>query len=429
MVLVGCGSDPGFDEQADFIQTEGAVQFINLMPDSPELTVRHGLNNTLVLFGTTSAVETRFVDRYDWDFSYLNNEGDRVRIIEREDQQISEDTISFFLMMGNVDQPNVIIVDHPLVLIEDLPTNQSEIWFASNSSKFPSVDIYLTEAGVALADASPFASVTSGASTNLFTVAPATNQRIRITEAGSENILFDSGSFGIMDQSRALFAIIDDFGPDGDNHVNVILSNQAIGSVIPDISQSSAVRLANMSSQPVINATLGPVVETSLTPGTVSNFSNITTGTQGFIVTDGIDTLQERDLTVNAGHFQTIMVLDNPDATAPQVTATLMTFDQFRYIRGRALFQFVNGSDQPIDVWALKNDQGRNDVPPIFNDLTFNTTNSVEVILGRIRFQVTTADGSELLASTEARLAEGESYMIVFDSAGELRVVRDVTNP
>ena len=45
LILVGCGSDPGFNEETDFVRKEGAVQFVNMMADSPELTMIHGLNN------------------------------------------------------------------------------------------------------------------------------------------------------------------------------------------------------------------------------------------------------------------------------------------------------------------------------------------------------------------------------------------------
>ena len=64
-MLVACGSDPGFNEETDFVNRESRLQFVNMVTGSPELGILHGLNSTQVSFGTASDVANRFVDEYD----------------------------------------------------------------------------------------------------------------------------------------------------------------------------------------------------------------------------------------------------------------------------------------------------------------------------------------------------------------------------
>ena len=104
--LAGCGSDPGFSDE-DFRTEDGTVQFVNMMPDSPQVRMFHGLSQDDIAFPFVSPIELRFVDRYDWEIAYVNTAGDRVIIAEDENQQISADTLSTFLFMGTTTQPKV----------------------------------------------------------------------------------------------------------------------------------------------------------------------------------------------------------------------------------------------------------------------------------------------------------------------------------
>ena len=101
--LPGCGSDPGFNENTDFAVDDGSAQFVNLMGDSPSLTILHGLSRTSVQFPFTSPIELRAADEYDWEIVYLNdpnefNSDNQIVVAEGRDQLIKKDSLSTFLL-------------------------------------------------------------------------------------------------------------------------------------------------------------------------------------------------------------------------------------------------------------------------------------------------------------------------------------------
>ena len=87
LAIAGCGSDSGFNEETDFLRKEGAVQFVNMMSDSPELTTIHGLQNQTIRFPFTSGGEVRFEDRYDWRLAYRDSNLEEITVAQGENQQ------------------------------------------------------------------------------------------------------------------------------------------------------------------------------------------------------------------------------------------------------------------------------------------------------------------------------------------------------
>ena len=144
LLLAACGSDSGFNKKEDFASKEGGVQFVNMMPDSPEVTIIHGFDNTQVPFPVSAPIEVRFEDKYDWRIAYLDSSGKEITVIKDENQPITEYFLSTFLFMGSLQQPDVQIVDREILPVEDKPADMADIWFASNITNHPMVDIYIT---------------------------------------------------------------------------------------------------------------------------------------------------------------------------------------------------------------------------------------------------------------------------------------------
>jgi hypothetical protein len=423
LVLAGCGSDPGFDERTAFERKEGAAQFVNMIADSPELTVLHGINQTQVEFGTASAVELRFEDEYDWELAYLTRDNDFKTIERGEDQQVTENFTSVFLLMGTVEDPLVQVVDLELIPLEDRPTDSTVIWFAADLANQPMVDIYLTTADADLAASSPFTSVNSGGATSLFEVPAASEQRLRLTEAGTQTLLFDSGSINLPAQSTTLFAAIDDFGPDGSNHVNVIRTDGSAGGAMTDISQSAAARAANLSSATSLDIVLGPLTFAN-TGTTRTTFSELAGGQQALTVINNGTETEARQATIIAGQYHSVYVFDSSDGTTGAMTS-LLALDDLRPVTDRAQFLFVNGNSEIIDLYALRNGASRDDVPPVFDNIGFTATAATEVLTGSIRFLAVTADGAEVLTSVNSEMVPGQLYTVIYDSSGTLSVLTD----
>jgi len=421
-ILPGCGSDSGFNEETDFIRKEGSVQFINLMPDSPELTVVHGLNQSAVRYAFTSGVEVRFQDRYDWRIAYIDTSGDEINVAREDDQQISEDTLSTFLLMGTLDQPDIQVVDIPVPALEDRPEDAASIWFASNISTASMVDIYITDFGSDLSSSTPLLSLDSGTYSESFSVSAGDSRQLRITVAGTSELLFDSGEIQIPGQSLDLFALADDFGPDGANHVDVVRTASVSNSRIKDVSQPAEVRVASFSNAEPLTVTAGTTSWSDVSQGARTGYLVTPAGSQALSVSDSSGSLLDTEAIVLEGEFHTLLVFDNADDGS--VNAAIGQ-DQFRQITARTLFQFINISGETIDFYALREDESQDDTAPTFNDFGDAVSGVFEVLTGAARFVVTTSDNTSTLASEELTLLEGTSYTIVYDSMEALQILEN----
>jgi hypothetical protein len=428
LLLSACGSDSGFDEHTDFITKNGFVQFVNMMPDSPEVTMFHERDRSTLRFPLAQAVAQSPVDKYDWRIAYLDAKDDEVTVAKGENQPILEERLTTYLWMGSINQPNIQIVDAPYLRSSDRPAGVADIWFASNLTNHSMVDIYLTDLGVTLTEAAPLATVTSGSFTSRFSVDAGPDQQVRITVAGSNELLFDSGSLEILEKTEDLYALVDDFGPDGAKHANVIRTIGSIGSTILDDSQPASVRIGNYSEQSPVTATLGTAVYPNINKQTRSNSQEIENSSIEFTITDASDTILEASsgpVTIRAGAFHSIYTFENNTTDATSITRSLIAIDSFRLVRDRALFKFINGSNEFVDVYILRPGQDLDKVAPLLNDVGFAAQLNSESIANDVEYVVRNSDNTETLASISNTQQEGVSYTLVFDTQGVLHLLID----
>ena len=428
LLLSACGSDSGFDEHTDFITKNGFVQFVNMMPDSPEVTMFHERDRSTLRFPLAQAVAQSPVDKYDWRIAYLDAKDDEVTVAKGENQPILEERLTTYLWMGSINQPNIQIVDAPYLRSSDRPAGVADIWFASNLTNHSMVDIYLTDLGVTLTEAAPLATVTSGSFTSRFSVDAGPDQQVRITVAGSNELLFDSGSLEILEKTEDLYALVDDFGPDGAKHANVIRTIGSIGSTILDDSQPASVRIGNYSEQSPVTATLGTAVYPNINKQTRSNSQEIENSSIEFTITDASDTILEASsgpVTIRAGAFHSIYTFENTTTDATSITRSLIAIDSFRLVRDRALFKFINGSNEFVDVYILRPGQDLDKVAPLLNDVGFAAQLNSESIANDVEYVIRNSDNTETLASISNTQQEGVSYTLIFDAKGDLQLLTD----
>lgn len=428
LTLAACGSDPGFDEAVDFASKEGSVQFVNMMPQSPQVTVIHGRETTNVDFPVAQTVELRFEDRYDWRIAYIDSSDQEITVTQGENQEISENVLSVFFMMGSLEQPDIQIVDIPILTPDEQTDGTARISFGSNLTRFTMVDIYITDTTVALADVSPTLSVTSGTVTDVFET-PSGPTRIRVTQAATENLLFDSGAIEFAEKSRELFGLVDDFGPNASTHVDVIRARSLNGSTMEDLSQSPGVRFGNYTGIENLSATLGTNTFSSVGENSTTQYQIVTAGEQALSVSSDADSsvvLETRTLNPRPGTNNTLYTFDELDSTETQ-TRSLLVRDFNRPIADRSLFKFVNGSNQNVDVYILDTAAGQtiDNTAPLLNDLTPLGTPTSEARSRAVRFTVTNSDGSETLATGDFNFVESRSYTLLFDASAELHFITD----
>ena len=419
--LSGCGSDPGFDETVDFATTDGTVQFINMMPDSPEVTIIHELTQSLVKFPFATSPEIRVVDKYEWRIAYIGPNNEEVTVARGEDQQITENFVSTFLIMGTTTQDNVQVVNFELLPVDQRPVGQTEVWFAANLTNHAMVDIYVTEFGADITASTALTTINSGGWTDLIAVPAAAGQQITVTIAATSDVLYASTSLTFPEQSRELFALVDDFGPDSANHIDLIRTNSAAATTIVDISQPKRARAGNFSNKQPVTSTLGslqfpPIDDNERTESVESTES----GSQVLTVTSGQIQLESSFVNLLPGTDNSILIFNDPNSETQPATRTLIAVDQFRAVRDRALFQFVSGSSDLVDFYALSNGRTLENTAPLFNDVQFAASGIAEASIGPVEFIVTSPDGATTLQRLSVILIQGATYTVVYDSQGTI---------
>ena len=422
LFFTGCGSDSGFTNQ-DFIPRRGSVQFVNMMPDSPQIRVFHGLSRDDVAFPFTTPIESRAVDQYDWELVYANNAGNRVVITRGENQPITENVLTTFLFMGNIAQASVQIADTPVVPQAERPEGAADIWFAVNSSHHDMLDIYLTALDADLESANLQATVTNGTFTAPVSVPAGTGRQLRIAIAGTDTLLFDSGSMEILQQTQELFAIVDDFGPGSTNHVDVIRTLAESRSIIPDVSQPALVRAGNYTGIENLDVAVGEVSFAGVAPAALSGYQEVAGGERAVTAGSSGTQVEAGMLNIFRGFRQSVLAFT--DTENADGTRVLVVRDSARPIVDRSALAFVNGSAQTVDMYALRPGQSTGNVQALINDLGFAGTEPREVFPEPLQFVVTNMDDTETLATLDGTLVAGENYVVIFDAENRLHLIND----
>ncbi|MDA0978930.1 MAG: DUF4397 domain-containing protein, partial [Proteobacteria bacterium] len=204
-------------------------------------------------------------------------------------------------------------------------------------------------------------------------------------------------------------------------HVNVIRTLSTARTTIPDVSQENRLRVANLSTTPAIAVTGGSLSSGDIARGDRSSYLAASAGTQTLNVSgnaEGEDPvlLEEKAVNLPAGTYGTLLVFDDPSGDSPVTSVAIL--DQYRQVEDRALFQFVNGSGELIDFFALRGGESQTNTAPAFNDIGFNTSTIVEVPTGEVRFIATNSTQEETLAEAQLTLTEGNTYTVVMDTEG-----------
>ena len=130
-------------------------------------------------------------------------------------------------------------------------------------------------------------------------------------------------------------------------------------------------------------------------------------------------------MTIRGGAFQSIYTFENNTTDATSVTRSLIATDSFRLVRDRALFKFINGSNEPVDLYVLRSGQDLDEVPPLLDDIGFAAQLNNESIANEVEYVVRNSENTETLASISNTQQEGVTYTLVFDTQGFLHLLTD----
>lgn len=417
-LLVGCGSDPGYNEETVLLNRQAGVQFVNMVTGSPVLTIGHGLTSSRVPYGQASEVTLRPVDRYDWRVVYLAAGGDQVTLLQGENVRLVFDSRQTYFIMGAMDDARVEIVNQPEPTSERVPADTGEAWFAANPDTPAMMDVYITDFGASLDGLSPQVTITNGTISDVSSLDKLTDRQLRITRGADPTaLLFDSGRLTLTSQVRQLYAIIANSGPDGADHVDVIAASSG-GQRLDNHAQPARVRVANLTALDTVNVLVGEVNAGTLGRTEQSSYLESAGGSRDVTVRDPAGNLvQVIESSVARGKFNSIYLFG---ATEGGEVTAIQVEDENRSIKERVNFQFVSGDAETLDLYLLRNGDGITDTRPSLNDVSRGTSGIIETEPGLVTLTVTNADASKTLATIDTSFSTGNAYTLAYATGGTL---------
>lgn len=461
LLLAACGGgsdgddpppDPVTDDQTPL---GGVLGFVNAIPDSPAVVFHYaGHNDEPTLADPEGAVELEFArgqtftttrGSYEIDVSYRQPSGERAVLAEYRDTEAIEiglDDEVLLVLVGTLEQPRVIRIDNEEFLfgvpVEDdgsLPEVDPDLQLMHTVVGEAALDFYLTEGGQNLDRSEPVATLEFGEFTPVFSRAPRSDYRLRITPAGdTARVLYDSREFAAQKSTRRLVLAFNHFGPGGaamqarrirtatDGFPEEALPGAfRFTNLVADV-PSVDVFFGNTSGEPVFaNVAFGE--QTDYLPLDPEGSSEVAVN----VTPAGIDNefvYQARHL-LKSGVASTLVVsglmADAGNEGNSTIVGTLAADDnrpssstlQFRVLHGAA-------SSGDVDVYVLAPGQATADRDPQFADLRLGAVGSARVEPGDRDLVIVDADsGAELVGPERIVLSGGSIYSLVLtDVAG-----------
>ena len=238
----------------------------------------------------------------------------------------------------------------------------------------PMVDVYVTAPGADLADSSPL--VTAAFKDSLdATEVPAGDYQVRITLAGDDGVVYDSGTAALPAGGDFVIAAIPNTGP-GDQPVNLLLIGSDGASSLLDASTPADVRVVHASPDaPNVDIVandgfMAPLIS-DLAFGAFAGYVGLAPATYNIkVVPTGAETpvVIEADLDLAAGTAYNVIAVDNLATIQPLV----LTADN-RRVGTEAKLRVVHGSPTAmnVDIYLVAAGTDITDVAPTLADIPF----------------------------------------------------------
>lgn len=285
------------------------------------------------------------------------------------------------------------------------------------------VDVFVTAPGADLASADPAVSFNFKESAGPLEV-PAGDYQIRVTPAGSDTVVYDSGTVALPAGADLLVGAVDNTGANGDaSPISLIVVNGGDVTELFDAGQQSGVRVVhNSADAPNVDVLLNDVAAiTNLAfpdtaPGTeLDNYAEVPVGTQNVKVTPtGTpgDVRIEADLDFAAGTGYTVLAV----GLLADIEALVLT-DIVRDIATQATLRVVHGSTVagPVNVYLLPEGQTTiGNASPALEGVEFGQESGYLAITPDVyNLVVTDAGGTPAIGPVEVNLEASGIYTVV----------------
>lgn len=427
--MIGCGSDSSSSGPA----AGGAIQVVNAITDAPSLTVKLELSDdedVITEFGTLrfqDASEQRELARdiYLMKVTYIDPESDsEVTLIDDEPIEIDSNTLHSVILRGSFRAPDALVLEREIDVF-DTDLDQIEVQIINLTDD--SVAVYLGDPADAVGSDNLVDTVTAGSNTSPVLIDDDDNSayRLRLTNDGDTDLIYDSGEFSIPLRNSRMFIISDAVSPEPNAKTATILTSTG-STVFSNEAAEAAIRVLNLVADDVsatVEVTIpstGNVVESQViefrdvTPFVVSDPSFI--NVSATLTSDPTNTLNAT-VSLNEDTFFTIVV---GGSAIDETVSVLATEAEIRPSATESSIQFINGLRETtiedfdrVDLYVLSIGDALADSAPVIGQVPFLSGDNVIVPATTVDLVVTTAGTQSIIAGPTRLILDGSSALLV----------------
>lgn len=259
-LLFGCGGGGGNNDDDEPLRDTGQdarvaqMRFVNMIPDSPQIEMFHSGRNSSAFtefldFGNGSARKDFVIGLFQFNFNYVNGQGQRITLYEEADFPLGDGEEFTYIMIGELANAQLLRVDNTefLVGLDDATADvEPQIQFVHAALGVGPIDFYVTENGAALS-AEPRATVTYGEHSTISEIAASDSTQLRAYPAGNTtDLLFDTGATAVARTTRSMIVAANYFGPSNGTQDSVqLLRFDALPVALGNANQPSSIRVHN----------------------------------------------------------------------------------------------------------------------------------------------------------------------------------------
>ncbi|HEX8010678.1 MAG TPA: DUF4397 domain-containing protein [Casimicrobiaceae bacterium] len=343
LALAGCGTGKGVGATPNLTR----VRVINLVPNAPSISVQ--LDSTSLVAGLAFEQLTQYmtVDPGTREIK-VSIEGGTTNIIDVS-RTLAVAVDYTLVVYGPVEAINQAILTDTTTLIPNGGTFDLRVVNVA----IPSVDVYLTPPGTDLGVTAPTVAGAPSGATSVLTPVNVGDYELRVTTAGSKDVVYDATLPTLADKSLAQVVI---FGKGSSKLVNAALLNidsSGTGQVIDNTLAEFKVLNGSALGAPLNVLVDGAIALANVPFGGVSDYLKVATGSRTITVqsaaTPGADLLAV--VTDLAPATDTSIAVSGPSGA---LRSLVLTDNNLPSAAGRARVRFVNASPDfaALDVYV-----------------------------------------------------------------------------
>jgi len=422
LTLMACGSSDDDDSR------NATLQVIHASADAPPVNIIADGNPILQNFdfGNTSGQLIANAGIVNVDVQALLADNTSPSVIGPVDIDLAENTDTLVIAINSVSMIEPLVITREAV---EIPEGQTRVRIGHLAPQAPQVDIYVTAPDADLTSATPVATASFKDVTDEIQV-DSGDYQVRITPAGSQTVVFDSGTIALPSAGDlAIFAIENTLT--GASPVQLLVASEAQGgSIILDTNLPADLRVIHASPDaPAVDIVVNDGFAAPLVPnlafGSVAGFVQVAPDTYNVKVVPTGTTMPvviDADLPVNAGLNYSVFAV----GTLENIEPLVVTRDR-RRVGTEAKVDIIHASPAAgnVDIYVTAPGTDIATVDANFSGVPFRASTSF-VSLPAGSYDVTvTAEGTKTAAIGPATITVEAGGLYTAVAVDEVRTDAD----